>query len=67
MLRSSKEPAVVRCRNGKLALFDLGSTGGTELDGRSIRGNLLQNGDMIEMGRSKVILMANSQSDGLTV
>ena len=63
----SRQHAVIRWQNGKLALFDLGSTGGTELDGRPIRGNLLQNGDMIEMGRSKVILMGNSQSDGLTV
>ena len=63
----SRQHAMVRWQNGKLALFDLSSTSGTELDGRPIRGNLLQNGDMIEMGRSKIILMANSQSDGLTV
>jgi hypothetical protein len=49
---------VVRFQNGKLALFDFGSAGGTELDGRPICGNLLRNGDVIEMGRSEVTLMA---------
>ena len=63
----SRQHAVLRLQNGKLTLFDLGSTSGTELDGRPVRGNLLQRGDLIEMGKSQVILMANPVLDLLTV
>ena len=54
----SREHAVIRCRDGKLSVFDLGSTAGTSIDGQNIGGIRLNNGDVISMGRSEFTMMA---------
>ena len=54
----SRQHAVIRCQNGKLSLFDVGSRTGTVLDGRTISGHPIGNGDVISMGRSEFTMMA---------
>ena len=56
----SREHAVIRCRDGKLSVFDLGSTAGTFIDGQNIGGIRLDNGDVISMGRSEFTVMART-------
>lgn len=56
----SREHAVIRCHDGKLSVFDLGSTAGTSIDGQNIGGIRLNNGDVISMGRSEFTLMART-------
>ena len=56
----SREHAVIRCRDGKLSVFDLGSTAGTFIDGQNIGGIRLNNGDVISMGRSEFTVMARA-------
>ena len=56
----SREHAVIRCRDGKLSVFDLGSTAGTSIDGQNIGGIRLNNGDVISMGRSEFTVMVRA-------
>ena len=55
----SRQHAVIRCQNGKLTLFDVGSSSGTALNGQSIGGHLITNGDVISVGRSEFTMMAS--------
>ena len=54
----SRRHAVIRCQNGKLVLFDVGSRGGTALNGQSVGGHPISNGDVISLGRSEFTMMA---------
>jgi pSer/pThr/pTyr-binding forkhead associated (FHA) protein len=54
----SRQHAVIRCQDSKLSLFDVGSRSGTVLNGQSIGGHLITNGDVISIGRSKFTMMA---------
>ena len=54
----SRQHAVIRCQDGKLSLFDVGSRSGTVLNGQSIGGHLITNGDVISIGRSDFTMMA---------
>ena len=54
----SRRHAVIRCHNGKLSLFDVGSRTGTELNGKTLGGHTLNNGDVITIGRSEFTMMA---------
>ena len=54
----SRQHAVIRCQDGKLSLFDVGSRSGTVLNGQSIGGHLITNGDVISIGRSEFTMMA---------
>ena len=54
----SRQHAVIRCQDGKLTLFDVGSRSGTALNGQSIGGHLITNGDVIGIGRSEFTMMA---------
>ena len=56
----SREHAMIRCRDGKLSVFDLGSTAGTSIDGQNIGCIRLNNGDVISMGRSEFTVMART-------
>ena len=49
---------MIRCQDGKLALFDVGSRSGTALNGHSIGGHPINNGDVISIGRSEFTMMA---------
>ena len=55
----SRQHAVVRCQNGKLVLFDVGSRSGTMLNGQAIGGHPVSNGDVISLGRSEFTMMAS--------
>ena len=55
---ASRQHAVIRCQDGKLSLFDMGSRSGTALNGQSIGGHLVSNGDVISIGRSEFTMMA---------
>ena len=54
----SRQHAVIRCQHGKLTLFDVGSRSGTALNGQPIVGRLINNGDVISIGRSEFTMMA---------
>ena len=56
----SREHAMIRCQDGKLSVFDLGSTSGTSVDGQRIGGLKVSNGDVISMGRSEFTMMARA-------
>jgi len=49
---------VIRCQNGKLVLFDVGSRGGTVLNGQAIGGHNISNGEVISLGRFEFTMMA---------
>ena len=55
----SRQHAVVRCQNGKLVLFDVGSRSGTMLNDQAIGGHPVSNGDVISLGRSEFTMMAS--------
>ena len=55
----SRQHAVIRCQDGKLTLFDVGSRSGTALNGQSISGHPITNGDVISVGRSEFTMMAS--------
>ena len=55
----SRQHAVIRCQDGKLTLFGVGSKSGTALNGQSIGGRPITNGDVISVGRSEFIMMAS--------
>jgi len=54
----SRQHAVIRCQDGKLTLFDVGSRSGTALNGQSIGGHFITNGGVINIGRSEFTMMA---------
>ena len=54
----SRHHAVVRCEDGVLTLFDVGSRSGTEVDGKSVGGHLVNDQDTISVGRTTIRLMA---------
>lgn len=54
----SRQHALVRCENGVVTLFDVGSRSGTEIDGEAIGGHPLNDGDTISVGRTTIKIMA---------
>ncbi|MCH8987823.1 MAG: FHA domain-containing protein [Chloroflexi bacterium] len=54
----SRQHALVRCENGVVTLFDVGSRAGTSIDGKAIGGHLLNDGDTISVGRTTIKMMA---------
>ena len=54
----SRRHAVIRCEDGVLTLFDVGSRSGTEVDWKSVGGHLVNDQDTISLGRTTIILMA---------
>ena len=54
----SRHHAVIRCEDGVLTLFDVGSRYGTEVDGKSVGGHLVNDQDTISVGRTTIRLMA---------
>jgi pSer/pThr/pTyr-binding forkhead associated (FHA) protein len=49
---------LVRCENGVITLFDVGSRSGTEIDGTTFGGHLLNDGDTVSVGRTTIKMMA---------
>ena len=54
----SRRHAVIRCQNDKMTLLDIGSTGGTVVNGQQIGGHELDHGDVLSIGRSEFTMMA---------
>ena len=54
----SRQHALIRCENGVVSLFDVGSRSGTEIDGRAIGGHPLNDGDTVNVGRTTIKMMA---------
>jgi hypothetical protein len=53
--RVSRRHAQLRWRSGRYVLFDLGSTGGTAVNGHSVREAVLEPGDVFSLGGVDVI------------
>jgi hypothetical protein len=51
----SRTHAQIRAREGKFVLFDLGSTSGTMVNGRSISQHMLQAGDVITIANERIV------------
>ena len=56
----SRRHAMIKCTDGKLTLFDMGSSKGTKLDGVKLGGIGIQSGDVISVGRTELTFMAAS-------
>jgi FHA domain/FhaA, N-terminal domain len=60
--RASRLHAQIREREGRFVIFDLGSTGGTKVNGRPIRQHILQPGDVIAIGGVRIVYGEDSES-----
>jgi hypothetical protein len=52
---ASRLHAQIRVREGRFVIFDLGSTGGTKVNGRPIRQHILQPGDVVAIGGARMV------------
>jgi S-DNA-T family DNA segregation ATPase FtsK/SpoIIIE len=50
----SRSHAVIRREKDSMTIFELGSTLGTEVDGRLLGGLPISNGDMVTIGKTKL-------------
>jgi pSer/pThr/pTyr-binding forkhead associated (FHA) protein len=64
-LAVSGEHAVLQMTGGEVYLEDLNSTNGTYVNGKSTKKQLLQNGDIIEVGKYKIRFATDSATDSL--
>ncbi len=51
----SRTHAQLRVRDSRFVLFDLGSTGGTEVNGRKVKQHILRPGDVITIAESRLV------------
>lgn len=51
----SRTHAQLRVRDGRFVLFDLGSTGGTEVNGRRVKQHILRPGDVITIAKLRLV------------
>jgi pSer/pThr/pTyr-binding forkhead associated (FHA) protein len=54
----SRKHAMIKCSDGKLTLFDMGSTAGTKLNGAKLGGVEVESGDVISVGRTEMTFIA---------
>ncbi len=54
-LKVSRTHAQIRMRRGRFELFDLGSSAGTIINGRSIKHHILQEGDVIDLAGIRLV------------
>jgi hypothetical protein len=59
---ASRQHAQIRAREGRFIIFDLGSTGGTRINGRPIRQHILQPGDVIAIGEARIVYGEDMES-----
>ena len=59
----SRHHAQLRRRGSEYLLFDLGSSRGTRVNGALIREHRLRSGDVIEIGRARLVYMDDNDSD----
>ena len=58
----SRDHIQLRSQNGKFIIFDLGSLGGTFLNGQKCQSAILHNGDMIRIGNINIIYGDDSEN-----
>ncbi len=63
-LAVSGEHAVVHMVATEAFLEDLNSTNGTYVNGKTVKKQLLQNGDIVEVGKYQIRFISDAQSDG---
>jgi hypothetical protein len=51
----SRTHAQLRVREGRFVLFDLGSTGGTQVNGRKVKQHILRPGDVITIAKLRLV------------
>jgi hypothetical protein len=51
----SRTHAQLRVREGRFVLFDLGSTGGTQVNGRKVKQHILRPGDVITIAKIRLV------------
>jgi hypothetical protein len=51
----SRTHAQLRVRDGRFVLFDLGSTGGTKVNGRKVKQHILRPGDVITIAKLRLV------------
>jgi hypothetical protein len=51
----SRTHCQLRVRDGRYVLFDLGSTGGTQVNGRKVKQHILRPGDVITIAESRLV------------
>jgi hypothetical protein len=54
-LRVSRTHCQIRIRDGRFEIFDLGSSAGTQINGRAIKHHILQAGDVIDLAGIKLV------------
>ena len=59
----SRHHAQIRLRFGNYVLFDLGSSGGTTVNGHPVQERVLQSGDVIGLARSRGLLYIEDGGD----
>lgn len=62
-LAVSGEHAAIVMSGSEVAIEDLNSTNGTYVNGKSVKKQVLKNGDQIEIGKYKIRYVGDSQSD----
>ncbi|WP_296448201.1 FHA domain-containing protein [Rhodoferax sp. UBA5149] len=63
-LAVSGEHAVLQMVGSEVYLEDLNSTNGTYVNGKAAKKQLLQNGDMVEVGKYKIKFVSDAAGDG---
>lgn len=63
-LRVSRNHAQVRFVNGGYMIFDIGSSGGTFINGERVQQSLLRPGDVISLAGVKLIFITDDHADG---
>jgi hypothetical protein len=64
-LAVSGEHAVVQISGAEVFLEDLHSTNGSSINGKAVKKQLLQNKDVIEIGKFKIQFLSESENSGL--
>lgn len=62
-LAVSGEHVAFLLADGAVTMEDLNSTNGTYVNGKVVKGQLLQNGDVIEIGKYKIVLVDEAVQD----
>lgn len=65
-IRASRHHAQIRLRFGRFVLFDLGSTGGTTVNGYAVQEQALQSGDVIGLAGNTLIYVEEIPPDEAT-
>jgi pSer/pThr/pTyr-binding forkhead associated (FHA) protein len=56
----SRRHADVHLADGRATVYDLGSTNGTSVNGHSVQSQVLQHGDVLRMGHTRLVFHEDS-------